>query len=144
MAENNSYRRSQMQKEMVLQRLREKGCRITKQRRMLLDIILEEDCSCCKEIYYKAVKIDESIGVVTIYRMLNTLEDIGAINRREMYKLRDGDVQKNGFEDDSVYSIEFDDDTSIKVSAKKLGQIVNSGLRMCGYEKNVRRVCIKA
>ena len=32
-----------MQKELVIQKLREKGCRITKQRLMLLDIILEED-----------------------------------------------------------------------------------------------------
>lgn len=131
-------------KEKLYEKLRKRGCRITNQRRIIIDVIMDGGCSSCKEIYYKAVKIDESIGVVTIYRMLNTLEDIGAINRREMYKLRDGDVQKNGFEDDSVYSIEFDDDTSIKVSAKKLGQIVNSGLRMCGYEKNVRRVCIKA
>ncbi len=32
-----------MQKEIVLQRLKENGCRITKQRRMLLDIILQEE-----------------------------------------------------------------------------------------------------
>ncbi|MDY2921208.1 MAG: Fur family transcriptional regulator, partial [Eubacterium sp.] len=47
-----------MQKDLVIEKLREQGCRITKQRRMLLDIILEEDCSCCKEIYYRAVKKD--------------------------------------------------------------------------------------
>ena len=37
-----------MQREMIIQKLKESGCRITKQRLMLLDIILEEDCSCCK------------------------------------------------------------------------------------------------
>lgn len=31
-----------MQKDLVIEKLREQGCRITKQRRMLLDIILEE------------------------------------------------------------------------------------------------------
>ena len=51
--DDGSYHRTQMQKELVIQKLREKGCRITKQRLMLLDIILEEDCSCCKEIYYQ-------------------------------------------------------------------------------------------
>lgn len=40
-----------MQKEMVLQSLKENGCRITKQRKILLDIILQEECACCKEIY---------------------------------------------------------------------------------------------
>ena len=36
------YHRTKMQKEVVLQRLKENGCRITKQRKMLLDIILQE------------------------------------------------------------------------------------------------------
>ena len=51
-----------MRKEMIIQRLKERGCRITKQRLLLLDIILEEDCCCCKEIYYKASKKDQNIG----------------------------------------------------------------------------------
>mgnify|MGYP000152278256 CR=1 FL=1 len=54
-----------MQKEAILNRLRQRGCRITKQRMLLLDIILEEECSSCKEIYYKASKIDSSIGSAT-------------------------------------------------------------------------------
>ncbi len=75
------------QKEEVLKRLRERGMRITKQRRLLLDIILEENCSCCKEIYYKASQLDSGIGTATIYRMINTLEDIGAIHRSNMFKI---------------------------------------------------------
>ena len=71
-----------MRKEMIIQRLKERGCRITKQRLLLLDIILEEDCCCCKEIYYKASKKDQNIGPATVYRMINTLEEIGAITRR--------------------------------------------------------------
>ena len=53
-----------MQREEILERLREQGCRITKQRQLLLDIILQEEYSCCKEIYYKAAKQDSSIGTV--------------------------------------------------------------------------------
>ena len=41
-------------KEAIVQKLKASGCRITKQRLMLLDIILEENCSCCKEIYYRS------------------------------------------------------------------------------------------
>ncbi len=81
------YERTQMQREIVIQRLKEQGCRITKQRMVLLDIILNENCSSCKEIYYKASKIDSKIGTATVYRMINTLEEIGAINRRNMYKI---------------------------------------------------------
>ena len=81
------YEKTQMQREIVIQRLKEKGCRITKQRMVLLDIILNENCSSCKEIYYKASRIDSKIGTATVYRMINTLGEIGAINRRNMYKI---------------------------------------------------------
>ena len=60
--EARNYHRTQMKRELIIQKLREQGCRITRQRRILLDIILEEECSCCKEIYYKALQKDSSIG----------------------------------------------------------------------------------
>ena len=73
-----------IQKEMIINKLREDGARITKQRLLLIDIILERDCFSCKEIYYKANRIDSTIGIATVYRFINTLEDIGAINRNAM------------------------------------------------------------
>ena len=86
-----------MQKEpksIIISKLRERGCRITRQRRIILDIILDEDCSCCKEIYYKACKQDSSIGAATVYRMVNTLEEIGVINRKNMYKYTGSDIDE--------------------------------------------------
>ena len=74
-------------KEQIIEKLKENGCRITKQRLMLIDIILENDCSSCKEIYYRASKADRRIGVATVYRMINALEEIGAISRKNMYKV---------------------------------------------------------
>ena len=74
-----------IQKEMIINKLREDGARITKQRLLLIDIILERDCFSCKEIYYKANRIDSTIGIATVYRFINTLEDIGAIHRNAMY-----------------------------------------------------------
>lgn len=76
-----------MQRDGIIQRLKERGCRITKQRLVLLDIILNENCSCCKEIYYKAVKNDSSIGSATVYRMVNLLEEIGVIRRNNMFTI---------------------------------------------------------
>ena len=72
---NEAYERTQMQKDMIIERLREQGCRITRQRQLILDIILAEECSCCKEIYYKASKLDHKIGSATVYRMINTIEE---------------------------------------------------------------------
>ena len=69
-------------REVIVEKLKENGCRITKQRLVLIDIILQNECQSCKEIYYKAVEIDDKIGVATVYRMVNALEEVGAINRK--------------------------------------------------------------
>ena len=115
--ENNQqkYERTQMQREIVIQRLKEQGCRITKQRMVLLDIILNENCSSCKEIYYKASRIDPKIGTATVYRMINTLEEIGAISRRNMYRI---DCEKDNGE--RTYMIELDDHTIQQMSGESL------------------------
>jgi Fur family ferric uptake transcriptional regulator len=65
-----------------MQQLRDNGCRITNQRKIILDIILEGECTSCKEIYYKALKSDSTIGIATVYRMVNTLEELGTITRK--------------------------------------------------------------
>lgn len=73
------------QREQVFRVLQKSGKRITPQRKVLIDVILEEDWSSCKEIYYEAVKRDPSIGVATVYRMLGTLEEVGVLTRGYNY-----------------------------------------------------------
>lgn len=140
--DSRSYQRTQMQKEIIIQKLKEQGCRITKQRQMLLDIILQGDCSCCKEIYYKASKRDSSIGAATVYRMINVLEEIGAISRKNMYKIACG--SECGVE--NACTVEFDDGTMIELSAKKWNQVIQMGLSMYGYMngKRIRSVMAKS
>lgn len=124
-----NYHRTKMQKELVLQRLKENGCRITKQRKILLDIILQEECASCKEIYYKAAAIDPSIGTATVYRMVNTLEEIGAISRKNMYRISCG--MNCGKENACV--IELDDQTIYRLSSGEWYKVISEGLRRCGY-----------
>lgn len=81
------WERKEFQKELIIQKLKEKGRRITRKRKLLLDIILEKECCCCKEIYYCARKLDNKIGTATVYRMLNTLEEIGAISRENVFHI---------------------------------------------------------
>jgi len=139
--DHRNYHRTQMQKEMVLQKLKEKGCRITKQRLVLLNIILEEECSCCKEIFYRAVEIDNRIGVATVYRMINALEEIGAISRKNMYKITCGAE----CEVENVCTVEFDDDTICHLSANKWNTVIHAGLSACGYinGQEIRSVIVK-
>lgn len=141
MHESKKYHRTRMQKELILQQLKQEGFRITKQRKMLLDIILEEDCSSCKEIYYKAAKQDSRIGTATVYRMINTLEDIGAISRKNMYKVACG----MGCGMENVCTIELNDDTVYELNAKHWNKVIVEGLKACGYleKQKVRSVVVK-
>ncbi|MFQ7288252.1 MAG: transcriptional repressor [Lacrimispora saccharolytica] len=52
----------------------------------MLDIILENRCSSCKEIYVQASKLDHSIGMATVYRLVKELEKIGVLSRQIVYK----------------------------------------------------------
>lgn len=116
-------------KEIVLKRLREEKYRITNQRLMLLDIILEGDFACCKEIYYQAVKKDPSIGASTVYRMMNILEDIGVINRKNLYNIQCVQCE----EKEGICKITLNDQTEIELTEKKWKQVILSGLQMCGF-----------
>lgn len=68
------------EKDRILERFRQKGMRITKQRRLILDIVFAHECTCCKEIYYQALKEDRHMGIATVYRMVNVLTEMGGIS----------------------------------------------------------------
>ena len=134
------YRHTQMQKDLIIEKLKERGLRITRQRRILLDIILEGECSCCKEIYYRASALDPKIGVATVYRMINMLERIGAISRKNLYRIscdRQCDVKE-------AYAVELSDHTICHLSGQKLNEVIRAGLRACGeiHEQNIRTLAV--
>lgn len=123
------YYKNDIQKDIMIQKLREYGCRITKQRQILLDIILEQECTSCKEMYYKANAIDPSIGVATVYRMVGVLEEIGIFSRKNLYKVScctECDME-------NVCVIEFEDNTYCQLSAKVWYEVITEGLKVCGY-----------
>lgn len=136
----------QEQKELIVQQLRDSGCRITKQRLIILDIILNGDPSCCKEIYREAAKIDKNIGAATVYRMVNTLEEIGVLNRKNMYQVDcstcdsqcDDAGCDSGCTGTSCSSCEtnvvvtLDDETRVVLNREELQSILEAGLKATG------------
>lgn len=87
--DNICYERKIYNKDTILAELKEKGCRITKKRKILINIILKNECASCKEIHWEAVQTDPTIGIATVYRMLRCLEEIGVINRKNLFKISD-------------------------------------------------------
>ncbi len=120
---------AEQQKKFIIEELKKRGFRITKQRRMLLDVILANECSSCKEIFFEATKKDDSIGTATVYRMVNLLEEIGAINRKNMYKVSypvECDLKE-------ACVVELEDNTTYRLSAKEWNDVLEAGLKACGY-----------
>ena len=86
---------------------------------------LENDCASCKEIFYKASKADDKIGVATVYRMINALEDIGAISRKNMYKV---ECSEN-CEAEGGCEITLDDNTICRLSPGNWNKVVREGMK---------------
>lgn len=85
------------QKEQVIDEFQKRGMRITQQRRMLLDVILEGNWTNCKEIFYEARKRDPKLGMATVYRTVSTLEEIGVLTRSYQYSfVSDKDCLRKG------------------------------------------------
>ena len=95
----------------IIEALRERGFRLTPQRKLILDVILEDECCSCKEIHYKVLQKDVTIGIATVYRMVNTLEDLGAIDRKNLYH-----ITLENLEDGPCRQVVLIDDNQVTVS----------------------------
>ncbi len=73
-----------MSNEQALSRLKENGFRITKQRKLIIDIILNNDGSSCKDICYQVMARDKTVGTATVYRMIRLLEDLEIVRHVDM------------------------------------------------------------
>ena len=137
---DQQYQRSNMQRSAIMNRLRQAGCRITKQRKIILDIILQEECTCCKEIYFLASKRDPNIGMATIDRMINLLEEIGALKRKRAYRICNEESPVH------ICSVKLDDYTSIRLDGEKLRQVIEKGMESFGYlhDRRVRSISMES
>ena len=111
---------------------------MTKQRELILDIVFEHECASCKEIYYQAIQHDPGIGMATVYRMVNTLEQIGAISRKNMYRISDDGNKMECM-------VELEDGTVLDLPEDKWTAVIKSGLDACGFSggQNVRNITLK-
>lgn len=132
--ESSRYLTGNMDRNTVTELLRKEGFRVTRQREILIDIILEEECTCCKEIYYLASKQIHGIGIATIYRTISALEKIGALKRKNAYQLCCGSGNLCG-----KLLVEMEDDSVVELDQASLQDVIEKGLRQCGYS-GARRV----
>ena len=129
--------RIQMQREHILQKLKEQGYRVTKQRIAVIDIILEHEYGSVKEIIYRAFKGNRNIGSATVYRTLNMLEEIGAIHRRNAYQF------SNMGNDESGVLVRLENGEEIHLNAEEWNEVIQKGMEACGYLKGKRIISVE-
>lgn len=128
----------QNQKKMILQKLKQKGYRLTKQRIAIINIILENDCINCKEIFYKTAKINKKVGTATVYRTINMLEEIGAINRRNLYEL--SDLKEDAGTE--IIRVMLENGGELQLTEGEWTEVLQMGLQACGYVKDEKIVSL--
>ena len=72
------------QKKDIVNEFQRLGKRITKQRMVILDVILEQNWTDCKE-----VQRDSTVGLSTVYRTIRMLEEMGVLKRVYQYVFTD-------------------------------------------------------
>ncbi|MDD7740878.1 MAG: transcriptional repressor [Fusicatenibacter sp.] len=117
-------------KAQAIECLQKQGFRITKQREILIDIILSENCSCCKEVYVLASRKDPGIGMATVYRTVDALERVGALEKGMAYRLCGEDRKKC-----QSCLIELEDGATLTLNYPLLEKMIEQGIQDRGLSK---------
>ena len=128
-----SYQSGNLKKDVIMERLRQEGFRVTRQRKLLIEIILKENCSCCKEVYVLASAKDPGIGMATIYRTVDALEQVGALKRRGSYQLC-----SQGKRPCKCCLVELEDSSVVELDYASMEKVMEKGMKSCGFSKDMK------
>lgn len=121
--------------DLIIEKLKEKGFRITRQRKILLDIILEESAPAVrKSITGLSHWIRNRCGHSISY------DQYTGVHRCYQPK----EYVSRGVQHKGACAVELDDDTICHLSGQKLNEVILAGLRACGEisEQNIRTLAL--
>ena len=145
--EEQPLTRVSREKDAILALLRENGFRITKQRRLILDIVFAHECTCCKEIYYEALAKDSSIGIATVYRMINTLTDLGvfqsAVPYKKMYQIQAQECGDDAYAACGGCKVVLENEKVVEFTDSEWKQLLKKAVEEKGYSGKIACVILK-
>lgn len=140
--------RVSQEKDEILALLRKNGFRITKQRKLILDIVFDHECTCCKEIYYEALAKDSSIGIATVYRMINTLTDLGvfqsAVSYKKMYQISSQHCADDTFVTCGGCKVIMENKKVVEFTDSEWKQLLKKAVEEKGYSGRISCVILKS
>ncbi|MBU3826274.1 MAG: transcriptional repressor [Candidatus Anaerobiospirillum merdipullorum] len=72
----------------TLRKLEQSGLRMTVQRRYIIDILMKNQFTSPKELWYEAKEFVPDLGIATVYRLINRLEQIGVLSKQRNLGMR--------------------------------------------------------
>lgn len=145
--EEQTLTRVSREKDEIMNLLRENGFRITKQRKLILDIVFTHECTCCKEIYYEALAKDSSIGIATVYRMINTLTDIGvfqpAVSYKQMYQISAQNTLEDSYTSCGGCKIILENEKVVEFTDYEWKQLLKKAVEEKGYSDEISCVFLR-
>ena len=113
--------------------LRRRGVRITRQRSIILGILSEPgDHPDALEIFRRAVALDSSISLSTVYRTMKLLGEMGAIHRHAFEGGPARFEQASGEHHDHLIDVETGD--VIEFKSDRIEQLQNEIAKSLGYD----------
>jgi Fur family ferric uptake transcriptional regulator len=113
--------------------LRRAGVRITRPRKVLLEILAEAgDHPDAMEIFQRASVVDRTISLSTVYRTMKLLETMGAIHRHAFEGGPARFEQASGRHHDHL--IDLDTGDVIEFHSKRIEELQDEIARSLGYE----------
>ena len=146
--EEQPLTRVSREKDAILELLRENGFRITRQRKLILDIVFAHECTCCKEIYYEALAKDSSIGIATVYRMINTLTDLGvfrsAVPYKKMYQVSAQNCTEDVYTPCGGCKVILENENVVEFTDSEWKQLVKKAVEEKGHSEKICCVLLKS
>ena len=81
MDDNEKFNVNSQLTDATLRKLEAGGLRMTVQRRHIIEILTSSQCTSPKELWYEAKQYVPDLGIATVYRLINRLEQIGVISK---------------------------------------------------------------
>ena len=134
MDENEKYSVDALTEDTI-RKLEQSGLRMTIQRRHIIDILTSSKCTSPKELWYEAKEYVPDLGIATVYRLINRLEQIGVISKARNLGMQNVEPKLGTLKDKTGNIIKKEGST------QELAALIKQGLMTSGKikaEENIK------
>lgn len=134
MDENEKYSVDALTEDTI-RKLEQSGLRMTIQRRHIIEILTSSKCTSPKELWYEAKEYVPDLGIATVYRLINRLEQIGVISKARNFGMQNVEPKLGTLKDKTGNIIKKEGST------QELAALIKQGLMTSGKikaEENIK------